>query len=47
MVAWVDTVAYAQAGERLKEIYDEASSQMGEVHNLYRAHSLRPVGHVL
>ena len=42
MIAWVDTVAYEAAGERLKEIYDEASSQIGEVHNLYRAHSLRP-----
>ena len=42
MIAWVDTVVYQQAGERLKEIYDAASSQIGEVHNLYRAHSLRP-----
>ena len=42
MVAWVDTVSYEEAGERLKAIYDKASAQIGEVHNLYRAHSLRP-----
>ena len=42
MVAWVETLGYEEAGDRLKEIYKEASSQIGEVHNLYRAHSLRP-----
>lgn len=42
MIAWVDTVSYEDASERLKAIYDEASSQIGEVHNLYRSHSLRP-----
>ena len=42
MIAWVNTVSYEDASERLKEIYNEASSQIGEVHNLYRSHSLRP-----
>lgn len=42
MIAWVETLGYEEAGDRLKEVYDEASSQIGEVHNLYRAHSLRP-----
>ena len=42
MIAWVKTVAYEDAGDRLKGVYDEASSQIGEVHNLYRAHGLRP-----
>ena len=42
MIAWVDIVLYEDASDRLKEIYDQASSQIGEVHNLYRAHSLRP-----
>ena len=42
MIAWVETLGYEEAGDRLKEVYDEASSQIGEIHNLYRAHSLRP-----
>ena len=27
MVAWVDTVSYEEAGERLKAIYDKASAR--------------------
>ena len=42
MVAWVNTVSYEEADGRLKETYDTASVRIGEVHNLYRAHSLRP-----
>ena len=42
MAAWVDTVSYEEAHGRLRELYDQASVHPGKVHNLYRAHSLRP-----
>ena len=41
-IAWIDTVAPEEAGERVREIYDGLSARNGRVHNLYRAHSLRP-----
>ena len=40
--AWVDTVAYEDAQEPLREIYDEVRGRRELPHNLYRAHSLRP-----
>ena len=42
MIAWVESIAYEDSEGRLRAIYDEASVHDGLVHNLYRAHSLRP-----
>ena len=41
-LAWVDTVAPDDAHGRTREIYDAIAARNGRVHNLYRAHSLRP-----
>ncbi len=41
-VAWIDTVAPERARGRIREIYDGLVARNGRLHNLYRAHSLRP-----
>ena len=41
-IAWIDTVAPEAARGRTREIYEGLSARNGRVHNLYRAHSLRP-----
>ena len=41
-IAWIDTVAPEEAGGRAREIYEGLRARNGRVHNLYRAHSLRP-----
>ena len=41
-IAWTDTVAPEDARGRMREIYEGLSVRNGRVHNLYRAHSLRP-----
>lgn len=41
-VAWIDTVAPEGARGRVREIYDGLVARNGRLHNLYRAHSLRP-----
>ena len=41
-VAWIGTVAPEDAAGRTREIYDGLRARNGRVHNLYRAHSLRP-----
>ena len=41
-IAWVEDVAPEEAGGRTREIYRGIAARNGRVHNLYRAHSLRP-----
>ena len=41
-VAWTETVPPEDARGRTREIYDSLAARNGRVHNLYRAHSLRP-----
>lgn len=41
-IAWTDTVSPEDARGRTREIYDGLVARNGRVHNLYRAHSLRP-----
>ena len=41
-IAWIDTVAPEDACGRTREIYDGLAARNGRIHNLYRAHSLRP-----
>ena len=41
-IAWIDTVAPDDASGRTREIYDGLTARNGRIHNLYRAHSLRP-----
>ena len=41
-VAWVDTLSPEDARGRTREIYNGLAARNGRVHNLYRAHSLRP-----
>ena len=41
-IAWVEDVAPEQAHGRTREIYRALATRNGRVHNLYRAHSLRP-----
>ena len=42
MIAWVGSVAPDDAQGRTREIYEGLERRNGRVHNLYRAHSLRP-----
>ncbi len=41
-VAWIETVSPEDARGRTREIYKALTARNGRVHNLYRAHSLRP-----
>ena len=41
-VAWIETVAPEEARGRTREIYEALTARNGRIHNLYRAHSLRP-----
>lgn len=41
-IAWVEEVAPEGASGRTREIYRGIAARNGRVHNLYRAHSLRP-----
>ena len=41
-VAWVQTVSPEDARGRTRGIYDALTARNGRIHNLYRAHSLRP-----
>ena len=41
-VAWIQTVSPEDAHGRTREIYDALTARNGHIHNLYRAHSLRP-----
>ena len=41
-VAWIDTVSPEDARGRTREMYDALAARNGRIHNLYRAHSLRP-----
>jgi len=41
-MAWVTTFTYAESEGALREVYDDIKGGRAEVHNLYRAHSLRP-----
>lgn len=41
-VAWIETVSPEDARGRTREIYDALTARNGRIHNLYRAHSLRP-----
>ena len=41
-VAWIETVSPEDARGRTREIYEALTARNGRIHNLYRAHSLRP-----
>lgn len=41
-VAWIESVSPEEAHGRTREIYDALTARNGRIHNLYRAHSLRP-----
>ena len=41
-VAWIETVSPEEARGRTREIYEALTARNGRIHNLYRAHSLRP-----
>ena len=41
-IAWVEDTAPEGAQGRTREIYRDIAARNGRVHNLYRAHSLRP-----
>lgn len=41
-VAWIESVSPEDARGRTREIYDALTARNGRIHNLYRAHSLRP-----
>ena len=41
-VAWIDTLSPEDARGRTREVYGGLAARNGRVHNLYRAHSLRP-----
>ena len=41
-VAWIESVSPEEARGRTREIYDALTARNGRIHNLYRAHSLRP-----
>ena len=41
-IAWVDDIAPEDAAGRMQEIYAGINARNARVHNLYRAHSLRP-----
>ena len=41
-VAWTESVSPEDARGRTREIYDALAARNGRIHNLYRAHSLRP-----
>ena len=41
-VAWIDTLSPEDARGRTREVYNGLAARNGRVHNLYRAHSLRP-----
>lgn len=39
---WIKSIAYEEANDRLKEIYDQARGPAGSVDNVMVVHSLRP-----
>lgn len=41
-MAWIETIAYADADARLRRVYDKAKGPDGTVDNVLAVHSLRP-----
>ncbi len=41
-MAWIDTVAYEDAPDRLKKLYDRVKGPGNNVDNIMMMHSLRP-----
>ena len=41
-VCWIKTISYENSTGNLRKIYDEVKSPLGNIDNVYKAHSLRP-----